>query len=263
MRYIWKGTISFGLVNIPVGLLSAAKDREVKFSLLHKKDLSEVRYARICKVEDIEIPYEEIVKGVKHGGKYKIFTPEEIKDIHDEKSNHIEISTFCAADEVDPIYFEKPFFLKAEKGGEKAYLLLKNALVQTDKVAIAHYVLKNHYHIAVIKPYKNILVLNRLRFHSQIIDIKQASPESMRLPTKETDLAVKLIDQLSGHFKPEDYKDKYVETLEKALKKKVGKGQVSPPSAQIGEVAKVYDIMELLKASLEEPKPAIKKRKTK
>lgn len=261
MRYIWKGNISFGLINIPVGLLTASRDQELRFVLLHKKDFSEIRYARICKEEGVEVPYDDLVKGIEREGKLKVVTPEELKETEGDKSHNIEIMTFCDEEEVDPIYFEKPYFLKADKGGEKAYLLLKHGLEKAKKVAITKYVFKNHYNLAVIKPYKNLLVLINMRYHSQILDVKEVKLDDVKFSAQEVNLAVKLIDQLSGHFKPEDYQDEYVDFVEGMLKKKGGVIVKAKVLKKTKKSAKVYDIMELLKESLE--KPVRKKRAAK
>ena len=267
MRYIWKGTISFGLINIPVGLVSASRDHELKFTLLHKKDLSEIRYARICKEEDKEVPYSEIVRGIERGGHYKILSPEEFKSAEEEKTRIIDIATFCDADEVEAIYYEKPYFLKADKGGAKAYALLHKALEETKKVAIAQYIFKNHTHIAAIMPYKNMLTLNQMRYQSQIISIdKLEIGENIKLTAKEVDMATKLVEQLSGHFKPAEYHDRYVEDLEKIISKKGTSAKIKTKEKAQEKGAKVYDMMELLKASLQQqpktkPKPKPRKKR--
>lgn len=260
MRYIWKGTISFGLINVPVGLVSAARDHELKFTLLHKKDFSEIRYARICKEEDKEVPYTEIVRGIQRGGQYKVLSPEDFKDAEGEKSKIISIATFCDASEVDALYYEKPYFLKADKDADKAYFLLHRALQETNKVAIAQYIFKNHTHIAVIKPYKNILTLNQMRYQSQIINVEKLEiSEKVKLPAKEVEMAKKLIEQLSGHFNPEEYHDRYVEDLEKKINTK-GKSAKIKIQEKTKKTGKVYDLMDLLKASLEQEKPQVKKK---
>ncbi len=261
MRYIWKGTISFGLINVPVGLVSAAVDHELKFTLLHKKDLSEIRYARICKEEEKEVPYSDIVRGIERGGHYKILSPEDFKSAEAEKTKSIDIATFCDAQEIEALYYDKPYFLKPEKGGTKAYFLLHRALLETGKVAIAQYVFKNHTHIAAIAPYKHLLVLNQMRYHSQIINVSKVELKEPKISAKEVNMAIQLVEQLSGHFKPAQFHDSYVEDLEKTIEKK-GKSTKIKPKEKAPKSAKVYDIMELLKASLEKPQSP-KKRATK
>lgn len=257
MRHIWKGTISFGLINIPVALYKASVEQEVKFTLLHEKDLSTIRYARICKEEDKEIPYEEIVKGYKKNGQFKILQEEDFKKIEKEKSKTMEIAYFCNMDEVDSIYYMKPYYVKPEKGGEKAYFLLLKALNNTDKVAIVNFTFKNHNHLGLLKPYKNTLILNELRFNSQILPIEKAPGSSMRLSAAEVDIAEQLISQLSKSFKPNEFKDTYVFDLKRAISKKSSSKIVTKKEQKR---AKVYDIMTLLKESLDEKNVPVKKR---
>ena len=262
MRFIWKGSISFGLINIPVGLVSAARDHELKITLLHKKDLSEIRYARICKEEEKEVSYTEIVRGIKSGDHYKILDPDDFKHAESEKIKTINIDTFCDAREVDSLYYEKPYFLEADREGAKAYSLLHKALEETGKVAIAEYVFKNHTHLAVIKPYKKLLVLNQMRYHSQIIDMSDLEKEldTQKLPEKEIDMAIMLIKQLSGHFDPIKYHDRYVENLEKIISKKT-KILSRKKDEKKTKGAQVYDLMALLKASLKPTNTQKKKKK--
>ncbi len=249
MRSLWRGSISFGLINIPVGLISATKP-DMKFVLLHKKDLSEVKYARICKEEGKEIPYDEIVRGIERNGQLKVFSSDEIKKAQSERSDYIEIVTFCDEKEVDAIYFEKPYYLQPEKGGEKAYSLLLNALNKSKKVAVTNFVFKNHPHIGIIKPHNKVLTLITMRYHDQIIDTKNLDV-SAKTSTTEIDLAMKLITELSGHFKPEDFKNPYVTSIESAIKKKRKSVKVVTKVKEKGQEAKVYDIMSLLKESLD------------
>jgi DNA end-binding protein Ku len=255
MRYLWKGSLSFGLVNVPVGIYPASREHEIKFTLLHKKDLSEIRYARICKEEEKEVPYDQIVKGYKHGGHFSVLSEEDFKKAEGEKSRTLEIISFCDYDEIDSIYFLRPYYLKADRGGEKAYYLLKQALKKTNKVAIVRFTFKNHNHIGVIKTDGDVLVLNELRFHSQILEPEKASSAKVKISPAEVRVAEQLIEELSGPFKPEKFKDRYVEDLKKAASKK-RKVPVAKEKEQ--KEAKVYDIMALLKASLPAKKKARK-----
>lgn len=261
MRYIWKGNISFGLINVPVGLLTAARDHDLKFTLLHKKDYSEIRYARICKEEEKEVPYAEIVKGIQKSGQLKVLTPDDFKAAEGEKSKTIEIATFCDESEVDSLYFEKPYYLKPEKGGEKAYYLLHRALSETGKIAIAQYVFKNHSQLAAIKPHEDLLVLNQMRYHSQIVKAKDIDIKHVKISAKEVEMAKQLVEQLSGHFEASEYHDRYIENLQKTISKKAKSTKAVKGQEKAKPTAKVYDIMKLLKESLEEKKTKAKPRK--
>ncbi len=259
MRSLWKGSISFGLINVPVGVVSASRDHELKFTLLHKNDLSEIRYARICKEEEKEVPYGEIVKAFNQEGHYKILSPEEFKEAESKQSKLIEIVAFCDYNQIDSLYYEKPYFLTVEKGSDKAYFLLHNALLETGKVAVVQYVLKNHNHIAIIKPYKHLLVLDQMRYHSQIRNIDEISvTETIKISPKELDMAIKLIDQLGQDFNAADYHDSYIENLQKTINKKKSAHIKTKEKTQ--KSAQVYDLMSLLKASLNQKPKASKKR---
>lgn len=251
MRSFWKGTISFGLINIPVSLHTASREHELKFKLLHKKDLSEIRYARICKIEDKEVPYDQIVKGIERNGRYVVMEEEDFKKASTEKSGAIEIVQFCHEDEINSIYYEKPYFLRPEKQGEKAYFLLQQALEKSNHVAVACYSMRNHNYVAAIKSYGHVLVLNQLRFHSEIVSIDELEiDEKVKVSAKEIEMAKMLIAQLVGKFNPEQFHDAYVEGLQKTIQKKYKTAKAKPEEKK-AELAKVYDIMELLKASLE------------
>jgi len=260
MRAIWKGALTFGLIHVPVNLYSATEERELKFSLLHKKDLSEIRYAKICKQEEKEVPYSEIVKGYEtDDGHFVVLTEEDFKNANIEKTKNIEILTFTDEDEVDSIYYDKIYYLEPGKNADKAYSLLLEALKKSKKVAVAKFVLRNHERLAIIKPHNKILVLNQLRLPSEIkkpdIEVKteKASP-------KELEMAMKLVDQLTGPFEPEKFHDTYVEDLKAVIKQKAKGGKVRKKGKEPAP-SKVHDIMSLLKASLEEEKPAKEKTK--
>lgn len=255
MRYIFKGNITFGLVNIPVGVVPATKDTEISFTLLHKKDLSPVRYARVCVEEEKEIPYSQIVRGVKKSGSYVLIEKEDIEKAQVDKSRHIEIITICNKSEVDSIYYLKPYYLVPQKDGEKGYQLLQKALFATDQVAIARFSMRDKTHIGAITVYNGMLILNQLRFQSQIL--KPSSKGTVKISKNELDLAEKLLQELKDHFHPEKLHNTYVETLQKTiLRKKVGK-KISQKKEPLAEV---YDLQELLKKSIKTKKVAPKKK---
>jgi DNA end-binding protein Ku len=211
MRAIWTGALSFGLVNIPVRLYSATSGTGLEFDMLHKKDLSPIRYARVCRADGKEVPYEEIVKGYEYKkGDYVVLTDEDFKKAAPRRTKTVDIFDFVKEDEIDSVYFEKPYYLEPDKGAGKAYSLLREALKKSKKVGLAKFVLRNKEHLAVIKPFGKVVVLNQLRFNDEI-----RPPEGLDLPGekvakgKEIEIALALIDHLTSHFKPEDYKDDY------------------------------------------------------
>lgn len=252
MRPLWSGAVTFGLINIPIRLYSATFDRGINFDMLHKKDLSPIRFARICKAEEKEVPYEEIVKGYQvEKGQYVVITDEDFVKASPKKSKTLEILTFVKEDEVDPLYFEKPYFLEPDKGAAKTYLLLNEALKKSKKVGVVSYVLHSKAHLGLIKPQGRGIILHQLRFHSDLKNFAEIELPVAKLQQKEVDFAVKLIDQLSGHFHPESYKDTYTEDLKQLIaektkgKKMTKKTEKEPVKTQVG------DIMKQLKASLE------------
>lgn len=263
MRSLWKGSITFGLVNIPVKMYVASQEREFKFVMLHKKDHSQIRYARICKTEDKEVPWNEIVKGYEYEpGEYILMDDEDFKKANLKKSKSIEIVDFVKESEIDTVYYSKPYFLEPEKNAEKAYVLLREALQKSKKVGIAKFVIHNREHIAVIKPYEDAIILNELRYNNEVIQPEQLNiPAHQKVSGKELDIALKLIDQLTTAFKPEKYKDTYSDEIKDIIKQK-SKGRKVHPKGEEVKPSKVQDIMSLLKASLEEqPKKSKPKRK--
>lgn len=258
---IWKGALSFGLINIPVRVYSASRTRELKFKLLHKKDLSEIRYARICKADGKEVPWEDIVKGYEfQHGDYVVLTEEDFEKANLKKTKSIEILNFADEEEIDTIYFETPYYLEPEKGAEKAYVLLREALKDSKKVAIGRFVVRHHEHLAVIKPHGDILVLNQLRYESEIIDPKKLNiPKKEALPKKEFEIALELIDKLTKRFKPREYADTYTEEIKQVIKRKAKGKKVTIKKGEMPKSTKVHDIMSLLKQSLEQHKKVSRK----
>jgi DNA end-binding protein Ku len=255
MRAIWSGALSFGLVNIPIKLYSATAGTGLNFDMLHKKDLSPIRYARVCRADGKEIPYEDIIKGYEYRkGDYVVLSEDDFKKANARKTQSIDIQDFTEESQIDSIYFEKPYFLEPEKGSEKAYVLLREALKKSDKVGIAKYVLRKKERLGAIKPFGKALILNQLRFSSELRKLEGLNlPESAETKSREIDMALSLIDQLTENFKPEEYKDTYQEELMKviearALGKKVRQKESAP------EPTEVEDLVSALKASLEKEK---------
>lgn len=252
MRAIWTGALSFGLINIPIRVYSATVDRGISFTMLHKKDLSPIRFARICKEDGKEIPYEDIVKGYEYKkGDYVVLVDEDFEKVNLKKTKSIEIQDFTNEDEIDTILFEKPYFLEPDKGADKAYVILREALKKSKKVGIAKFVFHNREHIAVIKPHNDLLILNQLRYVSELrvpSDLK--IPKKDEASTKEVTMALKLIDQLTGHFDPKQYHDTYTDELKEIIDAKA-KGHQLKAKSKEPKPSKVKDIMSLLKESLE------------
>ena len=265
MRSMWKGSIVFGLVNIPVKLYVATQDQELKFNLLHKKDNSEIKYVRVCKLEDKEVPWEEIVKGYEVSkGKYVIFDDKDFEKVDLARTKSIEIQAFVNESDIDSAYFMKPYFLEPEKNGSKAYALLREALQKSKKVGLAKFVIRNREHLGVIKAYDEALVLNQIRYHEELLQPKALELPQGKASAKELDLALDLISRLTVDFDPKKYKDTYVEEVKELIMKKAKGLKIEPKKAPAPK-AKVHDLMGLLKASLgsKKTKAATAKRKKK
>lgn len=263
MRTIWKGAISFGLIHIPVRLYTASKSRELKFKLLHKQDHGEIRYARICKVDGKEIPWEDIVKGYEYKeGDFVVLTEEDFEKASPKKTRTIEIVDFTDENQIDTIYYETPYYLEPEKGAEKAYILLFEALKKSKKVAVGHFVFKQHEHLGVIRPHEDLLILNQLRYDSQLVNPKGLNiPKKHDAPKKEIDIALQLIDELTKPFKPSEYSDTYADEIKEVIKKKSKGQKIVVKKGEEPKSRRVHDIMGLLKESLEQHKKKTKKRK--
>jgi DNA end-binding protein Ku len=248
-RSIWSGAISFGLVNIPVKLQSAVQDDNIDFDMLSKDDLAPIHYARIDSKTGEEIPYKNIVKGYQYAkGKYVVVTDEDFAKARPDIAKTIDILQFVKEDEIDAIYYEKPYYIVPAKGSEKSYKLLLKALDETKTVGIAEFMLRNRAHICALKNQDGVLLLNQLRYHEEVKDIPDVKT-SERITPKEIQLATKLINQLTETFDPAAFKDTYISELKKVIKAKAaGKHiQIAEPKKTS---ATVKDLMEVLKQSL-------------
>src|SRR5437667_11364651 len=227
-RAIWKGSVSFGLVNIPIALYPATRREELKFRLLRKSDLSPVNYKRVAERDGKEIAWDQIVKGYEYEkGKYVVLKDEDFQRVDLEATQTVDIQDFVEQDEIDPMFFYKPYYLEPRKGGDKAYALLRDALKDTNKVGIAKVVIKTRQYLAGVKPEDGVLALELMHFADELAD-----PEKLRVPKKtevgkrEMNMAKSLIDSKSSKWKPEKYKDDYREALMEVIEEKVEAGGI-------------------------------------
>jgi DNA end-binding protein Ku len=254
MRSIWSGSISFGLVNIPVKLGSAVESgHSLNFDMLSKKDMAPIRYARIDTKTGKEVAWKDIVKGYEYAkGKYVLVSDEDFAKASPEKSKSIDIIQFVKEEEIDPIFYEKPYYITPDKGAEKSYHLLLKALEESGTVGIAEFMLRNRMHICAIKPYKGVLLIDQLRYQDEIREIPEVpAAKAEKISSKEVQLAVKLIDQLTEKFKPESFNDNYITELKKVIKAKAAGKQIRIVDEPKKTSGAVKDLMEVLKASLE------------
>jgi DNA end-binding protein Ku len=255
MRSIWSGSIGFGLVNIPVKLYSASQSHEgLDLDMLHKEDHSPIRYARICREDGEEIAYEDIVKGYEYKkGDYIVLSQEDLKKADAKKTKTIEIKQFADETEIDSRYYDKPYYLEPDKGAERAYALLRDALARSNKVAVAKYAMRARDNMGAIKPIGNALVLNQMRFPADLRNPADLKFPEQKADKQELEMALALIKQLDKPFIPEDWHDTYTEELEAVIEEKA-KGHKPKPHGKEPETTRVKDLMSTLKASLDTSK---------
>ena len=255
MRAMWSGAVSFGLVNIPIRLYSATEEHKLDFHMLHKTDMSPIRYVKVCKEEGEEVAQKDIVKGYEfERGRYIVMEDEDFERASPRKTKTIDILDFVGVDEIDSIYFEKPYYLEPDRGADKAYTLLRDALERSHKVGIAKFVIRNREQLGVVKPMGGTLVLDQMRFEAEI-----RQPEGLKVPDvgiegREMDMALALIDQLTEPFTPEKYHDTYSDELLRVIDEKVAGKEPEPGEPEVASTGQVTDLVALLKASLEKPK---------
>jgi DNA end-binding protein Ku len=254
-RAIWNGAISFGLVTIPVQLISAVRSQRPRFHLLHEKDESPVRYERVCQKESRPVPWDEIVKGFEYEkGEYAVLNKEDFKRAALEKSDTIDVLSFVPASAIDTRYFDTPYYLAPGKGGDRAYALLRETVRKTGKIGVAQLILRQSQHLAALSVVDDIFVLTMLRLADDIAATDSIkAPSAAGLRDGELKMAARLIDGFSGSWKPEQYKDQYAANLAAIIKAKIkGKG-AKPRLTAIGPgepKAEVADLMQRLRASL-------------
>jgi DNA end-binding protein Ku len=253
MRAIWKGTISFGLVSIPISLFAATRREELKFRLLRGADLSPVNFKRVAEADGKEVPWDKIVKGYEYEkGKFVVIRDEDFARVDVEATQTVDIMNFVKLEEINPLLFSKPYYLQAEKGGDKAYVLLRDALANSGKVGIAKVVIKERQHLAAIKAQPNGLMLELMRFPDEVIDsVDFKAPQARSASKAEMDMASKLIESMSAKWEPDDYHDDYKEGLEKLIEQKVASGGhelPAPPKPHKATTA--VDLVSVLQQSI-------------
>lgn len=221
--------------------------------MLRKDDLCPISFVRVCRTTGEEVPYKDIVKGYEYKeGDYVVLDKEDFKRAAPKKSETIDIEEFVNESEIDSIYYEKPYYLEPAKGADKAYVLLREALKQAKKVAIATFVFRNKEDLVAIKAIDNVLVLNQLRFQDQIRNTSELKiPKKVDVSHKEIDMAIKLVDQLEGSFKPSQFEDTYTDDLKKIIRAKAKGKKFKRMKETHEKVTKSTDLIEQLKASLE------------
>jgi DNA end-binding protein Ku len=255
MRPIWSGTISFGLVSVPVRMYPATESKELRFHFLDKKDLTPIAYEKVRRDDRERVDPDEIVRGFEiEKGRYVPLEDEDLDRLDVELTHSIDIYDFVSLDEIDPVYFRKAYYLLPAQGAEKPYALLVRALEETGKVAIAKVVIRNKQHLAAVRPYENVLLLETMYYADEV-----RKPEALdgdlgkpRLQKAEVDMAKSLVQNLSGSFKPEKYDDQYRKELLDLIRAKAEGQELPEPSRE--EEGEVVDLMAALRESVERTK---------
>ncbi|HEX8359794.1 MAG TPA: Ku protein [Longimicrobium sp.] len=252
---IWKGAISFGLVTIPVTLHSAVREQGgISFNQLHAKDNSRIRYKKVCEREGKEVPAAEIVKGYEYEkGKYIVISDEELEQAERATSRSFEIAAFVKEDDVDPRYFDKPYYLAPMPGGEKAYALLRETMDRTGSLGVGSFVLRKKTHLAGLKAVGDALVLELMRYERELVDVRELRiPEVKDLRPQELKMAEQLVENLSEPFEPSKFRDVYTESLMQVIQAKLKGKKAALPEADEPEMDGVIDLMARLQESIKE-----------
>lgn len=254
-RSLWTGSVSFGLVNVPVKLYSAVSHKEVRFNMLHQKDGGRIQLKRFCSVEDKEVSYDEISKGYEVAkGQYVSVTREELEKFHPRATRSIDIEDFVELEEIDPIFYEATYYLVPDRGAQRAYALLLEAMKRTRKVGVARVVLRTKQYLCAVRPKGNALVISTMNYADELIaedaieDLPAASASKLR--DKELQMAEQLVDSLSGPFEPDKYKDEYRERVLELIRAKAEGEQIEVERDEAPR-GKVVDLMAALRASLQ------------
>ena len=254
IKSIWTGSITFGLINIPIKVFSAVKSSSIEMNMLDKSDHANIKFKRVNENTGKEVTYADIVKGYKLDDQYVVVEDSDFEAAEAEKTKTIDIMNFVDEKEIDPIYYEQPYYLEPDKGATKAYALLRDALQTSGKVGVGTIVLRNKESLVILKSYKNVIVLNRIRFQEEIRNTTELKlPPLSEMNSKEMDMAIKLVEQLTEKFDIAKYKDNYTAKLLEIIKDKAkGKKQVAPKLKVVHKQNE--DLMTMLKASLENEK---------
>ncbi|HEY2799563.1 MAG TPA: Ku protein [Chthoniobacterales bacterium] len=265
MRAIWKGSISFGLVNIPIALYPATRREDLKFRLLRGSDLSPVNYKRVAEKDGKEVPWDQIVKGYEYEkGKFVVLDEKDFQRVDLEATQTVDIQDFVDVDEIDPMYFYKPYYLEPQKGGDKAYALLRDVLTKTSKVGIAKVVIKTRQYLAGVKALKHALVLELMHFAEELSDAEKLNVPKKTEPAKrEVDMAKALVESMTAEWNPQKYKDDYRDALLEVIEEKVESGgkEIEEKPKQKKPSSKVIDLVAVLQESLAKSQGEGKKKK--
>lgn len=269
-RPVWNGSISFGLLNVPVQLYSGERSVDLHLRMLDSRTNTPIRYERINSETGEEVPWKDVVKAFEYSkGNYAVIDEEDIRKAHPEATETVEIEAFVDQDSIDPRYFEKPYYLVPAKKAEKGYVLLRETLKKSKKIGIARVVIRTRQYLAAVMPLDKALVLNLMRFPQELIaadefNLPQEAPARYRITPKESEMAQALVESMVTKWNPEDYKDDFREQLRKIIDEQIARQGGKPPKPGKphpvqGAATNVVDFMSLLRKSLESGGKAKKK----
>jgi DNA end-binding protein Ku len=252
-RALWKGAISFGLVNIPVELHTAVRDSRPRFRMLHARDESPIKFERVCQRDGKAVAWEDLVKGYEYEkGRFVVLTRDDFRAAALEKTRTVDILDFVEAGAIDDRYFETPYYLLPGKGGERSYALLREAIRTSGRTGIAKFILRESQHLAAIEAIGDALVLSTMRFADELVDAKTYTfPAASGVRKQELDMAKMLVENLAAEWAPDKYTDDYRDNLMKVIKAKLKGKKPKLEEAVEPRSAEVVDLMERLRQSLE------------
>jgi DNA end-binding protein Ku len=252
-RPIWRGSLSFGLVAIPVQMHTAVREHRPKFRLLHAKDKSPIKYERVCQRDGKPVAWEDLVKGYEYErGRYVILTKEDFKAAALEKDRRVQVSDFVPGESIDDRYFDQPYYLLPDKGGEHSYAVFQQALAETGRIGIGKVVMREKQHLVAVESIEGRLVLTMMRFADEVVAVPEATGvDRVKVPAKELKLATDLIEALAAEWEPEKYGDDYQANLEQVIKGKIKGETVILDEEEQPMGAEVIDLAERLRRSLQ------------
>jgi DNA end-binding protein Ku len=257
MRAIWKGAVAFGLVNVPVKLYSATEDHDIKLHQVHEKDGGRIRYQRRCEVCGEIVEYKDIDKAYDDGEQTVVLTDEDLDSLPVEKNREIDVVEFVPSDQIDPIMFDRSYYLEPDSKSTKAYVLLRRTLEDTDRTAVVKFALRQKTRLAALRVRGDVLMLQTLLWEDEVREAAfPALEEDVRVSAKEREMSAALVESFSSDFKPEDFTDEYQEQLRTLIEAKLEQGETLDTEATFGEEGeaeggKVLDLMEALRRSVE------------
>lgn len=258
MRAIWKGAVSFGLVNVPVRLYSATENHDVQFRQVHAKDGGRIKYQRVCSLDGEQVAYSDIAKGYETSeGQMVVLTDDDLADLPLSTSKEIAVDRFVPAEQISPLVLDKVYYLEPDKSALKPYALLRSALEESGRVAVVTVALRTRVTVAVLRVHEDALVLQTLLWPDEVREPDFAVlAEATQVSDAEQAMAAMLVESLSGDFDPDAYEDEYEQAVKKVVEAKLAGGEVHEPEAEKEESAEVVDLLAALQASVERAKKA-------